>query len=196
MNDVREQWEQRYRRGDTGWDRGAASPALADFLTRVEPCRVLIPGCGRGHEVVALAARGFRVSAVDIAPSAIASLQAALARRGLEARVIEADIFDFAPDKPFDAIYEQTCLCAIPPDRRKTYARRLAHWLKSGGMLYALFMQTGMEGGPPFHCDILQMRGLFPEPAWQWPEEAPDLVPHHHGRFELAFPLIRRENNA
>ncbi len=190
MND----WEARYRAGETGWDRGGPSPALDVFLARgLEPCRILIPGCGRGHEVVALARRGFDVTAIDIAPSAIRHLRRVLDDAGLVAEIVLGDLFDFAPQAPFDAIYEQTCLCAIRPEQRADYERRLYDWLKPGGRLYALFMQTGAEGGPPFHCDLLAMRRLFADDRWQWPDaEPPVLAPHRGGRFELGYVLVRR----
>jgi len=188
------EWEARYRQGETGWDRGAASPALAHWLANgLSPCRILIPGCGRGHEVVALAKRGFEVTAIDIAPSAVDELRARLAREQLPASVILGDLFEYQPDKPFDAIYEQTCLCAIEPAQRIAYEKKLFDWLGSGGRLYALFMQTCAEGGPPFHCDLLKMRTLFRESRWRWPEgEQPLFTPHRNGRFELGFCLVRQ----
>ena len=44
-------WNLRYEEGDTPWDKGGAHPVLADMLSR-RPFsgRVLVPGCGRGHE--------------------------------------------------------------------------------------------------------------------------------------------------
>ncbi len=190
---VREAWEARYRRGETGWDRGAPSPALQAWLGAGElaPCRVLVPGCGRGHEVVALARLGFEVTAIDIAPSAVHALKRALEDEGLAARVILGDLFAFEEAAAFDAVYEQTCLCAIEPARRAAYAQRLHAWLKPEGRLLALFMQTGREGGPPFHCDLLAMRRLFAESHWEWPEATPLFVPQRSGRFELGYVLRR-----
>jgi len=191
--EAREEWEGRWRRGETGWDRGAASPALQHWLESgaLAPCRVLVPGCGRGYEVVEMARLGFEVTAIDIAPSAVHALKRALEDEGLRARVILGDLFDFEADRAFDAVYEQTCLCAIPPEKRAAYARRLSGWLRPGGRLFALFMQTGREGGPPFHCDLLEMRRLFDDARWRWPEDAPMLVPQRSGRFELGWMLTR-----
>jgi len=190
MND----WEKRYQSGDTGWDRGGVSPALQQWLTKgvLKPCRTLIPGCGRGHEVVQLARRGFSVTAVDIAPSAIRHLEQELANAGLKADVVCGDLFEFEAASPFDAVYEQTCLCAIEPEQRAAYENKLHAWLKPGGMLLALLMQTGQSGGPPFHCDLLKMRQLFPETRWIWPELEPLFVPRRNGRFELGYRLIRQ----
>ncbi|MDX8406848.1 MAG: methyltransferase domain-containing protein [Mariprofundaceae bacterium] len=190
MND----WEQRYQKGETGWDRGASSPAIEHWLSAVlqAPARILIPGCGRGHEVLALAAQGFDVTAIDIAPSAVTHLKQQLAQAQLQAEVILGDLFNYAPETPFDVVYEQTCLCAIRPEQRAAYEKQLYGWLKPGGRLLALFMQTGAEGGPPFHCDVQDMRELFPASRWQWPQAEAQKVPHHNGRFELGYTLMRR----
>jgi len=190
MND----WEQRYQRGETGWDRGGASPMLLRWLEgeAIAPGRVLIPGCGRGHEVLELARRGFDVVAIDVAPSAVAYLKQELVTQGLSAEVHLMDLFELDPDEPFDAIYEQTCLCALDPEHWQRYEAKLQQWLKPGGKLHAMFMQTGSDGGPPFHCDVRAMRKLFIAERWQWQEEAPELVAHRNGRYELAFTLTRR----
>ncbi|MDX8409790.1 MAG: methyltransferase domain-containing protein [Mariprofundales bacterium] len=188
MND----WESRYQRGETGWDRGAASSALPHLIDQLTPgASVLVPGCGRGHEVVALVAKGFAVTALDIAPSAINHLTTTLAQHQLHARLIGGDLFAFTADHPFDAIYEQTCLCAIDPSRRRDYELCLHSWLKPEGLLFALFMQTNTDGGPPFHCDLPAMQRLFAEQRWQWPMEEPQSIPHSNGRFELVHTLRR-----
>lgn len=187
-------WEARYHAGQTGWDRGRASPALSRWLESgaVPEGRVLVPGCGHGHEVLALAGSGHAVTAVDIAGQPVMQLMGALTDAGLHARVIQADLLDWTPAEPFDAIYEQTCLCALDPSSWQDYAERLAGWLLPGGKLLALFMQTGRDGGPPFHCPIERMRELFPDSLWIWPERAETEVAHPNGLHELAYVLVRR----
>jgi len=187
-------WEQRYQQGETGWDRGEASPALHRWLEHevLKPGRILIPGCGRGHEAVELARRDFKVTAIDIAPSACSHLERELAAADVSGEVICGDLFAFKPAAPFDAIYEQTCLCAISPEQRQAYEQRLHDWLKPGGVLCTLFMQTGAEGGPPFHCDVLSMHKLLNDERWLWPQHEPLFSPHTHGRFELGYALIRQ----
>jgi len=188
------EWESRYQSGETGWDRGASSPSLSAWLSNdgiAHGSRILVPGCGRGHEVVHLAELGFDVAGIDIAPSAVTHLQQVLMDKGLKAKVLHADLFEFRPETPFDAVYEQTCLCAIQPAQREAYEALLHDWIRPGGTLFALFMQTGAEGGPPFHCDLLAMRRLFPESRWAWPVTEPVFTPHRNGRFELGYQLIR-----
>ena len=164
-------WEERYQANNTGWDRGEVSLNLIHWLESgaLKPCRIMVPGCGNGYEVLTLAERGFDVVAIDIAPTPVNNLRKALADAGLTAEVIESDFFDLDfQDKPFDAIYEQTCLCALPPDLWQKFATWLYNSLKTGGELFSQFMQTHAEGGPPFHCDMQEMRQLFNTQHWQW----------------------------
>lgn len=186
-------WQARYDEGTTGWDRGGPSPALLSWLQSGEltPCRILVPGCGRGHEVIALAKAGFQVTGIDYASSAVQAVREALASCGLSAVIEQADLFTYQPQEPFEAIYEQTCLCALPPGRWGCYEKRLATWLAPGGGLFAAFMQTDSEGGPPFACRPDAMRQLFAAERWIWPEQL-EPVPHPLGMTELTGVLRRR----
>ncbi|OYY94603.1 MAG: thiopurine S-methyltransferase [Hydrogenophilales bacterium 28-61-23] len=189
-------WEEKYRAKTIPWDRGAASPALPGWLEQGvlasgrDP-RVLIPGCGRGHEALELARRGFQVTALDIAPTALEHLAAELDAAGVDAERVCADALSWQPAQPFDAIYEQTCLCALDPAHWAAYERQLFAWLRPGGQLFALFMQTDRPGGPPFHCALSEMRSLFADEHWRWPETAPARVAHPNGWFEFATVLTR-----
>jgi len=188
-------WEEKYRARSIPWDRGAISPALLGWVEDGElPVggRILIPGCGLGHEAVELARRGFQVTALDIAPTALAHLAEELAAAGVDAERVCADALTWQPSQPFDAIYEQTCLCALDPSHWSAYERQLFAWLRPGGKLFALFMQTEGPGGPPYHCALPEMQTLFSAEQWQWPEGAPGRVAHPNGFFEFAAELTRR----
>lgn len=186
-------WQGRYREGSTGWDRGVPSPTLEGWLHdgTLAPCRILVPGCGRGHEVVALARAGFEVTGLDYAPAAVSAVRERLAAEDLRAEILEADLFAYAPDRPFDAVYEQTCLCALEPARWEAYERLLHAWVAPGGILAAAFMQTTSTQGPPFACPPARMRELFAAGRWEWPA-ALVAVPHPLGLEELTGVLRRR----
>lgn len=197
---TREFWEQRFLEGQTPWDRGQANPQLAAWLAegRLAPCRVLVPGCGSGYEVEALAAAGFQVTALDYAPQAIARVRERLQAAALQAELVEADALQWQPSRPFDAVYEQTCLCALYPDQWRDYADQLHRWVRPGGHLYALFVQLLRPGaaegrieGPPYHCDIQGMRALFPASRWAWPKPPYARTSHPRGMNELAVVLER-----
>lgn len=187
-------WQRRYDDGRTGWDRGEPNPMITQWLgsRELQPCRILVPGCGRGHEAVSLAAAGFDVTAVDFAPSAVSHLRDELDRRGLQANVVQSDLFVFEGDDQFDAVYEQTCLCAIDPSQRETYEQLLARWLRPGGRLFALFMQVERTDDPPFPCDLSSMRTLFGSRNWNWMGD-PVRITHPMGMHELGCVLSRQE---
>jgi hypothetical protein len=177
-------WESRYREGTTGWERPGLNPAFLAWRDSgaLQPCRVLFPGAGRSLEPLALAEAGFDVTIVDAAPSAVAMQRAHFQRMKVAARVEQADLFAWEPEAPFDAVYDQNCLGALPRGLWPNYARRLHRWLRPQGNLFILFMQTGRSDGPPFHCDLAAMRRLFAAPGWEWPDTLPDRVEHPSGR--------------
>lgn len=194
-------WQGRFVAGQTVWDRGEVNPQLRAWMAEgaIPPGRVCVPGCGSGWEVAELARQGFEVTALDYAPAAVERTRALLHRDGLAARVEEANVLEWRPERPLDAVYEQTCLCALHPDWWVQYSAQLHGWLRPGGVLLALFMQAlkpgaaeGRVEGPPYHCDIHGMRALFPASRWEWPRPPYPVVPHTMGATELAVRLVLR----
>jgi SAM-dependent methyltransferase len=195
-------WQQRFDTGEIPWDRGEASPRLLAWLAdqTLRPGRIAVPGCGSGHEVAVLAQAGFDVTAIDYTPGAIAATQERLSKAGVNARLVQTDVLDWQPASPLDAIYEQTCLCALHPDQWVGYAAQLHRWLRPGGQLALLAMQAPREGaregrieGPPYHVDIHALRALLPSQDWDWPRPPFGTEVHPaHGWFELALVLYRR----
>lgn len=76
------------------WDRGSASPALVDvveghqkpgemfhpFTADGRRKRALVPGCGRGYDVVLLALHGFDAYGLDISEAGVAEAEAFAAK--------------------------------------------------------------------------------------------------------------------
>ena len=193
-------WQDHFDKGHTPWDRGAASPQLLQWLDsgELKPCRIAVPGCGKGWEVAELATRGFEVVGIDYTVGAVTETQALLTAQNLLAEIVQANVLSYTPTPLFDAVYEQTCLCALDPEHWIAYAEQLARWVKPGGTLYMLFMQVdrpgakeGLKQGPPFHCDINAMHALFNSRSWHWPDTLPTIVSHPNGWHELAIRLER-----
>src|SRR5579871_5869942 len=86
-------WQARYEAGDMPWDEGGPHPALVDFGS-AEPFRgrILVPGCGQGHEVRAISTAENRVTGLDIAPGAVARARE-FPRAGAEEYIV-ADLFN------------------------------------------------------------------------------------------------------
>ncbi len=157
-------WEVRYQQNKTAWDRGVINPQLQNWLDNgaLKPCRILVPGCGNGYEVLTLAAAGFDVVAVDIASSPVSRLREQLSQENLSAEVVQADLLDWKNDSKFDAIYEQTSLCALNPDTWQSYEQQLYSWLVPEGKMFTLFMQTQKQGGPPCFCVCINKVNILP----------------------------------
>lgn len=95
-------------------------------------------GCGAGDLSLEMAARGYDVSGVDIAPTAIEWARDKARERGLTADFQVGSVLDLAryADSAFDIVLDGYCLhCIIGEDRAKFYAaaRRV---LKPGGLLH------------------------------------------------------------
>lgn len=156
-------WDARYRAGDKPWDKGAPHPALLDWLTNHSlPGRILVPGCGLGHDVRALASSGSAVVGLDIAPKAIQ--EAEQAPKAESETYVIGDLFD-PPSSwvgSFDWVFEHTCFCAIQPEQREAYALQIHRLLKNRGCLLAIFyVDPGVEEGPPFGCSVKELDRLF-----------------------------------
>jgi len=159
-------WNARYVAGDTPWDKGVAHPALLSRL-KTQPLtgNVLVPGCGAGHDVRAIADHGaVRVTGIDISTAALE-----LARcfpQAVNQSYVEGDFLtgNAVPPGAFDAIFEHTCFCAIPPARRADYVVAAAAALCEGGYLLAVFF-TNPENpdphSPPFRCGAGEVAELF-----------------------------------
>jgi methyl halide transferase len=200
---TREFWQERFTSGTIPWDRGTPNQQLLAWIadsTLAPGQHVVVPGCGQGWEVVALAAAGMAVTGIDFAPAALTLCRQVLERDGKQATLIDADVLHWQPDTPVDAVFEQTCLCALYPDYWTRYAAQLHAWLKPGGRLLALFMQAkppadappGAIVGPPYHCDITAMRAIFPAMLWEWPKPPYPEVTSPIGKLELAVVLTRK----
>ena len=187
-------WEERFREGTTRWERPALHPAFVDWQESgvLAPCNILVPGAGRSTEPTALADAGFTVTVVDAAPTAVATQRARLERVHMKAQVVLSDLFTWQAPAPFDAVYDQACLCALPPPLWPKYVARLSDWLRPGGQLFILFMQTGKDGGPPFHCSVAAMRNLFDAAHWTWPDTLPEMIPHPTGVGTEQPAVLRR----
>ena len=156
-------WEACYQRGETPWDKGAASPGLVEALGWLDVVgRVLVPGCGLGHDVRALGARAEAVG-LDISPSAV-ERAAAMPGGG---RYVCGDLFrlPFEWTGSFDWVWEHTCFCAIQPELRPAYVDAVATVLRPGGRFLGVFyLDPGHgpgESGPPFGVSPAELDWLF-----------------------------------
>ena len=91
----REDWQKHYDDNDLGWDLGQVAPPFVNLLESktIIPGKTLVPGCGRGHEVIFLAENGFDVTAVDYSTGAVNHLNSVIQERKLNSQVLHLDFF-------------------------------------------------------------------------------------------------------
>lgn len=146
-------WNQIYAERGDKWTLERV-PAVLEHLieSRRERHRVLVPGAGQGHDAFAWARAGHEVVALDFAPLAVESMRQRASDLGVPVEALEADVT--APPEQLrgmiDLVWEQTCLCALPPDDRRPYLEAMATILRPSGSMVALLWNHGDEGGPPF----------------------------------------------
>ena len=164
-------WEARYRAGDTPWDEGA-SPALTAFLSK-HPMQgeILVPGCGTGHDVRAIAMLGGRVLGLDLSETALRMARSTphVGEEGYE----QANLFDLPASWTgrFDWVVEHTCFCAIPPSRRSDYLQAITRVLKPKGHYLGIFYMTpAAPQGPPHGTTREEISTLF-DPCFELLEE-------------------------
>jgi SAM-dependent methyltransferase len=165
-------WDARYRGGTTPWDAGGAPPLLARWLVlNAAPARVLVPGCGSGHEVQLFASRGSDVLAIDFSEAACDAARALLGNYAPLVR--HADFFSFEGDeRPFDLVYERAFLCALPRRAWAQWGRRIAGLVRPGGRLAGFFYFDDNATGPPFGITPEALAALL-EPSFGREEDAP-----------------------
>ena len=161
-------WNKLYEKGDTPWDKGTHTPVLDDLLNKMPRLfrgRVLVPGCGIGHDARRLDEHGCEVVAIDIAPLAFERAKQADTEQRVDFRL--ANLFEL-PDElrgSFDLVWEHTCLCALEPSLREKYIAAVRGALKAGGKVAGVFymnpdMDPG-ETGPPFGITLNELIALW-----------------------------------
>lgn len=150
---AKEFWQERYQNKQSFWELGAPAPALADMLPRMKwpKSRVLVLGCGSGHDAAYFAQQGHVVTAVDFATEALQSARAKYATLS-NINWLQCDIFNLPPDfaGAFDVVFEHTCYCAIDPIRRSQLVKTWLRCLAPRGHLLGVFFVNDQLQGPPF----------------------------------------------
>lgn len=147
MSSAAEAWEARYAGTDRAWS-GKVNVALARVAAPLSPGSALDLGCGEGGDALWLAAEGWRVTAVDIAPTALARGAARAAVEGTAERIdwLERDLGTWIPEGSFDLV--SACFLhsghGLP---RTEVLRRAAAAVAPGGTL----LIVGHREPPPWH---------------------------------------------
>jgi len=182
-----EAWRACWEAGLTGWDLGGPTPVLAAEATaEAVPAgaRCLIPGCGGGYDVAALAqggGGGREVVGLDVSEVACDRARAQCAASSAEGggagagagggstSIVCGDFFsaDLGGAGSFDFAFDYTFFCALAPSQRAAWGRRHAELLKPGtGRLLTLAFPIGPDeraadpavAGPPHTVSVAEYR--------------------------------------
>jgi SAM-dependent methyltransferase len=147
------------------WDRGRATPLLADWLAdRPGDGRsAIVVGCGYGRDSEHLARLGYTTTAFDIAPTAIADAR----RRHPESPVDYSvtDLLDLPADwrQAFELVVESNNVQALPPELHAAAAAAVTSLLAPGGTLLVLAARGDVRtpaDGPPWPLTRPELDGF------------------------------------
>jgi len=152
------------------WASLTPHPYLQDWLEHYKPqgdgCSVLVIGCGLGDDAEALAQRGFRVTAFDISPTAIAWCR----KRFPDSLVtyVVADLFAMpeAWHRAFDLVVESRTIQSLPLSVRSKVIESIGQLVAKGGRLSVITRvrtDDAEPDGPPWplsNKELAQFQGL------------------------------------
>lgn len=174
----RQAWSARYDLGFTPWDLNNPHPELTRRLSddpslgQIAVGRAYVPGCGTGHDALALAAAGWHVTAVDFAPAVESDLRRRLAPFDCEVHIDDA--LSFESEIPYDVVFEHTFFCALDLEMRPTFGGMVQRLLADTGSFMSIVYPLGkpMEGGgPPWGADPATITDVL-GPAFKMTVEA------------------------
>ncbi len=144
-----ERWDRAYR-GErrAGWDTGLVAEDLQHAVEQglIEPGRVIDLGCGSGTNAVYLAGKGFDVTAVDVAPTALAIGRAKAEEAGVEVRWLLADVLNLPDLGTFDLIFDRGCYHNVRYVDAAQFVESMRQLMRPGSR--ALIVSCNRDGPP------------------------------------------------
>ena len=170
MNKKREfpNWKQLYQDQpleSMPWFYPELDPDLDEALTKLNLRQgtVLDLGTGPGTQAMALAERGFQVTATDISEAAIAKAIDKAKERGIDISFKQDDILNSHLDQKFDFVFDRGCFHVLSPERRQDYVRLVGSLIERSGYLFLKCfssLETREEG--PYRFTPEQIAEIFP----------------------------------
>lgn len=171
MNQKRElpNWEQVYQNQaveSMPWFSPELDPDLDSALSKLnlQSGTVLDLGTGPGTQAIALAKRGFQVTATDLSRTAIENAQAKGNAQDLEIRWQQDDILQSQLKESFDLVFDRGCFHTFEPNLRQDYVRVVAGLVKPHGYLILKCFshkETRPEG--PYRFTPAEIEEIFGE---------------------------------
>jgi len=150
-----EQWDADYRRQNPPlWDAGVPSNDLKKAVDDrvIPPGRAVELGCGSGTDAVFLASKGFDVTAIDIAPTALSRALEKARKAGVQVRWLLADVLNPPRLDSFDFIYDRGCYHEVRGGNLAAYVETVRRYSHPGTRFLLLagnINETVVDYGPP-----------------------------------------------
>ena len=168
-----QEFEERYRNGDLPWDSGGHDSNLKEVIYdySIKPCPVLELGAGTCSDAIWLAKQGFKVTAIDVSPTAVEIAKKKVSEAGVDIDVICADVLeDKLPGSLFTLIFDRGCFHSLEPTEDKSQLVRIIYdYLEHDGYWFSIIGSTDgpkREHGPP-RMSLLDIAKLV-EPQFEF----------------------------
>jgi thiopurine S-methyltransferase len=177
-------WHERWATQQTAFHLDHPNPLLLKHAAVLgAPGRVLVPLCGKAHDLAWLAAQGHEVVGVELSELAARAFFAEQQLTATEsvlgpykrfaAGAIEILCGDFfalershllgPSGRAITAVYDRAALIALPAPMRERYAQQLSALLPAGSALLLItFEHVGSgDSGPPFSVPSSEVHALY-----------------------------------
>jgi SAM-dependent methyltransferase len=119
------------------WFYPVIDPDLARALERHAVAgRALDLGTGPGTQALALAERGFDVTATDLSAAAVEAARERAQAAGLSVRFVVDDVTNSRLTGAFQLVFDRGCFHVLAPGARLGYAATLARLVEPGGFFF------------------------------------------------------------
>lgn len=160
-------WEQLYREKNVEsmpWFSPELDSDLDQALTKLNlnAGTALDLGTGPGTQAIALAERGFQVTATDVSDTAVRNVLAKAQEKGLNINPKQDDVLNTQLDQTFDFIFDRGCFHVLSPESRQEYVQVVDRLLKPGGYLFLKcfsHLETREEG--PYRFTSEEIKQIF-----------------------------------
>ena len=171
-------WEDLWNRDHIPFHRESVNPSLFEHYSRIEGDggTILVPLCGKSHDLTWLAEQGADVWGIELSDRAAEdyfversceperlTFGGHPALRGKGVTIIIADIFSVNPDSvpTFGAWYDRAALIALPEEMRHDYVTRVRSLSAPSAPGLLIAMEHDRGSGPPFSIEQEEIVGLY-----------------------------------
>ena len=134
---VKDQYQERYKDGNSPWDLGQPDFNLIEVVTQrpIPSCKALDIGCGTGDNAIWLAQNNFQVTGTDVSDVALGKAKEKAAQANVKCEFVLVDFMESKIEgAPFGFIFDRGCFHSFRAenDRKKFAANVAAHLAEAG----------------------------------------------------------------